>query len=435
MAIVCGEGGSTTQEVFDEINAKVTQADIVGAIGNINNPLLDLPLNNSLAMKQGVGSVTFTRATTATYIDRYGVLQYSAIDEPRFEKDGLLIEGGSTNLLTYSEDFSTWIQSGVISSKSSTIFSPDGINYAEEVLAVASNTTTYVSQSITVSVDTDYTLSIYLKKGNDNFAVIMAGSSDDWSPQKILYYEFDTDTISGSNLDGTESRIILSNGWVRLSLPLLKSSVHTTPYIRAYSCDNASLVRNVAAIGTEIMYMWGAQLEAIPFASSYIPTTTTAVTRSSDVCSVNYLNNMLSSSMSQTISYEFEILGIPNATLQGGACGIWGIQGDLYRYTRLNESTVTNKFLNTSGIDYALPTPNTIEKHSLTFDGTTAKAYSNGVLYRSDTTDGSSVVNGSPSTNTLYIGRTGHASQYLYGHIKNFRIWDKALTQTEVTLA
>ena len=80
--------------------------NIQGAIGNINLPLLDIPLKNSLALKQGVGSVVFTRATTGTFIDRYGVLQTAAIDEARFEKEGLLIEGASTNLLTYSQDFS-----------------------------------------------------------------------------------------------------------------------------------------------------------------------------------------------------------------------------------------------------------------------------------------------------------------------------------------
>jgi hypothetical protein len=75
-----------------------TSADIM-AIGNINSPLLDMPLNNSLVMKAGVGSATFTRASTATYVDRYGVLKTAAIDVPRFESKGYLTEGSKTNLL------------------------------------------------------------------------------------------------------------------------------------------------------------------------------------------------------------------------------------------------------------------------------------------------------------------------------------------------
>ena len=68
--------------------SKISTADIMMAIGNLNSPLLDMPLKNSLAMKAGVGSATFTRASTATYVDRYGVLKTASIDEPRFEKEG-----------------------------------------------------------------------------------------------------------------------------------------------------------------------------------------------------------------------------------------------------------------------------------------------------------------------------------------------------------
>ncbi|EPJ4642153.1 tail fiber protein, partial [Escherichia coli] len=43
--------------------------------------------------------VNFKRASKATYINKSGVLTEAAIDEPRFERDGLLIEGQRTNLL------------------------------------------------------------------------------------------------------------------------------------------------------------------------------------------------------------------------------------------------------------------------------------------------------------------------------------------------
>ncbi|MEF9714235.1 phage tail protein, partial [Escherichia coli] len=46
--------------------------------------------------------VSFTRASTATYIDKSGCFAESAINEPRFEKDGLLIEGQRTNTFSYT---------------------------------------------------------------------------------------------------------------------------------------------------------------------------------------------------------------------------------------------------------------------------------------------------------------------------------------------
>ena len=62
-----------------------------------------LPLNDSLEMLAGFSDTgekkaTFSRATTATYIDKSGVMRTAGIDEPRFEKSGVLIEGYSTNL-------------------------------------------------------------------------------------------------------------------------------------------------------------------------------------------------------------------------------------------------------------------------------------------------------------------------------------------------
>lgn len=82
------------------------------------------PLKDSLAILTGEGphdtltingspvkltsrSVQFSRASTATYIGRDGVLKTAAVNEPRFEKDGLLIEMQATNHLPYSGVFNT----------------------------------------------------------------------------------------------------------------------------------------------------------------------------------------------------------------------------------------------------------------------------------------------------------------------------------------
>ena len=71
-------------------------------IGNISNPLVDLKLKNSIDFT-GVGTPTFTRASSATYVDRYGVVQTAANDEIRFEAGGALLEGASTNELLNSD--------------------------------------------------------------------------------------------------------------------------------------------------------------------------------------------------------------------------------------------------------------------------------------------------------------------------------------------
>ncbi|HFN4645198.1 TPA: prophage tail fiber N-terminal domain-containing protein, partial [Escherichia coli] len=52
--------------------------------------------------------VKFKRASKATYINKSGVLTEAAIDEPRFERDGLLIEGQRTNYMLNSESPASW---------------------------------------------------------------------------------------------------------------------------------------------------------------------------------------------------------------------------------------------------------------------------------------------------------------------------------------
>lgn len=98
------------------------------ATGYVDAPFPDVwaPLSDSLQLLAGsapadtltIGgtsyplptkSVSFSRATTATYIDKSGVLQTAAINEPRFEKEGLLVEGQSTNYFLYSNNPSNWI--------------------------------------------------------------------------------------------------------------------------------------------------------------------------------------------------------------------------------------------------------------------------------------------------------------------------------------
>ena len=99
-------------------------ANSAAATGYVDAPFPDVwaPLNDDLRLLAGIApadtitvagtsyplptkSMTFSRSTTGTYIDKAGVMQTAEIDEPRFLKQGLLIEAGATNLYTYSEQW------------------------------------------------------------------------------------------------------------------------------------------------------------------------------------------------------------------------------------------------------------------------------------------------------------------------------------------
>lgn len=178
--------------------------------GDLACPLLHLPLKNSLAMAMGVGSVTFTRSTTANYIDRYGVLQTAAIDAPRFEKEGLLIEGASTNLLTYSEQFdqSVWTKGNITVTPNDTA-APDGNTTADKTLETAVTGTHRYYYGAAAGAGT-HTVSVYVKPINRQYFVMFLYNATDGLTGASKF-----DLFTGTVESGTGTIEALANGWFR----------------------------------------------------------------------------------------------------------------------------------------------------------------------------------------------------------------------------
>jgi hypothetical protein len=216
---------------------------------------------------------TFTRSTTATYIDANGVVQTAAINTLR---DGhyiggvrtTLLEASRTNLILNSADFSTtWTntadsapRNNVVTTNNQT--APDGTLTADTIAfpAVASGASQYSlrRQPVATATNGSYTASVWLKAA---------------APCTIYLYVPD----NASNV-GRSVACGVTTAWQRFSVSVTTSATITSVYfdIGANGLDYAH------AIGATTVYAWGAQLEQAAFLSSYIPTTTVAVTRGSD---------------------------------------------------------------------------------------------------------------------------------------------------------
>lgn len=412
------------------------KTDLQMAIGNINSPLLDMPLKNSLAMKAGVGSATFTRASTATYIDRYGVLKTAAIDESRFEKEGYLNEGSSTNLLTYSEDFNNAVwSSGAFSSEAKTaeVTDPYGNTNATKLIATSGITSTFIQQAVSSTTVTDYALSVFVKKGTDRYIVLNLGSADDWSSPNPLAI-FDLDTGLAVTSSWSEKVDVLANGWFRISVKTTKTAAHTSPYIRFYTSDTTSITRLASTNGTEYTYIFGAQLEALPFATSYIPTTSTTVTRAVDKLTVTASGHVGLHSNTISLMADFDSFGVVGAghypksiyianTIGGYASVqlLTGNNGALQSYLYRNPVGSAAFNINT----------NTKYRHSAVMQNTSGSFYVNGTLVESKNT----YTTNSYKLEQIWVGSEFGNNHFHYGHITNIRIWDNALTAQEVALA
>ncbi len=230
--------------------------------------------------------VTFTRsANTATVTNSSGLIALVNADIPRFDFNpitlnckGLLIEEARTNLLLQSEDLSTsWIPASATVTTDQ-IISPDGTQNAD--LLTSTGAGGRVTQTLSAPSTSVYTYSVYLKK--DATAVIeLLVRNNTTATNWMARFNLDTFAVTNVSAGATASIVDVGNGWRRCFI--------TTASITS---GNSVISYIYAGIGTsgQSQYAWGAQLEAGAFATSYIPTEATAVTRNADVATMTGTN-------------------------------------------------------------------------------------------------------------------------------------------------
>ena len=245
--------------------------------------------------------ITFTRASTATFVGSDGLIQSAAIDTPRFDYDpanltakGLLIEEQRTNLLLYSAEFdnAAWTKTALtVTANAAT--APDGTESAEKLTG---NTTASAHQCQQVAVasatlGTTYTFSMYLKAAEYGFAFIGFGGTAFVS---VPYISVNLSTGAVATTNGfpvSSSATSVGNGWWRVRITGITDVAAGTvvPDIRT-TADGVWANRNNAQDGTSGIYAYGAQLEAGAFATSYIPTSAAQVTRAADIAQMTGTN-------------------------------------------------------------------------------------------------------------------------------------------------
>ena len=225
-------------------------------------------------------SLTAYQVTTTQPITNYiPVLQTAAANVARFDHNpvtgeslGLLVEEQRTNLLLRSAEFgelAAWGRNNVTVFANTNI-APDGTLSADTVQS-NSGGNDFVSQVPTVANGTVVTFSLYVKNINATTSRIMGRNaitsmeiSFAWSGSVLTTLIPGTATSSGFAAVG--------NGWYRVWATYTTGEINQ--WVRIYP-DNSSAGKSV--------FIWGAQLEAGAFPTSYIPTVASQVTRSADM--------------------------------------------------------------------------------------------------------------------------------------------------------
>ena len=244
--------------------------------------------------------ITFTRASIGTFYDTFGILRTAASGTARFDHNpvteeslGLLIEEQRTNLVLRSEEFDnaawTKTRSSVTANQ---ITAPDGTSTADKLVEdnTAGTHTVRNATAATITSGTTLTASVYAYAGEGTYIAVGIG---DGSGTNVSRITFNLSTVAITNTTtaaanvSTPTGVITSvgNGWFRCSVTATVTGV-TAAQLWIFKGANSNGNASYTGDGTSGIFIWGAQLETGFFATSYIPTVASQVTRAADVATM-----------------------------------------------------------------------------------------------------------------------------------------------------
>ena len=264
-------------------------------------PSLDLRFaeNKSLVdATTGANLVTFTRASSGTFVNSEGLIQTATTNEARFDHNpttgeslGLLVEEQRTNLFLQSNQFDTTWANLNSSETAAASTGPDGTNTAWELRDTVdvSSTGHAIQQIIAFTSGTTYTVSVWAKAGTlptvNSLGIVFPSAA--FGSTLISRFNLTAGTVASAAAGSTNTITAYPNGWYRCTMSLTATATSNANIgFRTGTNTATSYIGN----GNGTIFLWGAQVEAGAFPTSYIPTTTATVTRSADVASISGSN-------------------------------------------------------------------------------------------------------------------------------------------------
>ena len=430
---------------------------------NIVPPLPDvwIPFNDSLDMIAGFSpgykkiaigddvvqvasdkQVNFSRASTATYINKSGELKTAEINEPRFEKEGLLIEGQRTNYMLNSATPASWGKSANmnVAEVGTDSF---GFTYGKFVCnesLIGQSTTlnmAVVSTSGAVDVSGDnkcVTTSCRFKTDLELLLRIRFEAFDGSASSNLGYAIVNTRSllveITGVAADRLTARVNKDEvtGWIFAEATIQASKETYITSAIQYAPKKGGVVES-----GDYIYLATPQVEDGPCVSSFIISGGSATTRASDLVSIPTRNNLYKLPFTFLLEIHKNWDIAPNAaprvwdiaaanTGQSAIAAINRGSGKLY----MSLSNPSGSYVNSAATD--------VFAEKTTF-GCIAKADGHFHVV----TNGKAVnevyceYNGvTADKNIRFGGQTNTGERHLFGHIRNFRIWHKELNDRQL---
>ena len=252
-------------------------------------------------LELGLVATDYIETTTTTA--QAGILE----DMPRLDYTdascpSLLLEPQRTNKITNSEfiNTTTFNLSSLVNITNNYAISPDGTSNAAKIIPTAVSGYHQLRTQLATANGYDM-VSCFVKASGYNYAQLSSWATG------TDYINFDlTNGVIGSigatgpTIYGIED---YGNGWYRIHANV-KANGGGVIGIGIVTSASAAWAESFVGNGADGILVWGVQLEAASYATSYIPTYRTSVTRNGDVCTKTGVSSLIGQTEG-TIFLEF----------------------------------------------------------------------------------------------------------------------------------
>ena len=377
--------------------------------------------------------LTFSRASSATFLGSNGLLQTAANNIPRIEYDttgavkGLLIEEARTNLVTSSGDLSGTDWAGGLAMGPLTVGSPFGtyqtISPPSDGGNLAAAQGFQIGIQITVGATYVGWALVKYSAGSGWFDINMY---DTGKGSAQAYFDVQNGVV------GAKNAAIIGHGMVDYGdgwwLCWASANAVATSGGLSVEVPNGNGVQTCTA--TDVILIAGTQFELGSFLTSYIPTTGAAATRARDLAEIptsafGYNND------AGTVVCEFDSATISGSTIftldLDGAGFSNGITAIIYPAGRISYQAVTVGATQVNLNFDAYATASQVSKVATVYAKDDFAAVLNGGAVATDTAASL------PTVGLLRLGvYLGGASFPMSGHIKSIQYYPRRLTNTQL---
>lgn len=346
----------------------------------------------------------------------------------------ILVEPQRTNLVTYSEDFNS--SNGYTyqnaSFSSSSIVSPSGLTAKGITSTTSANDFHRFYKSLGGLTGT-YTTTIYGKKGTSRYLGLGINQNGSTGNNNVVVFDLQ-DGVIASNIYGVTASIQdVGNGWYRCEHTFNYGTGGTYADICVHNTGTGAFTINAfqtfdSPTAPTTLYIYGLQLEAGSYATSYIPTTSASVTRNADLITKTSATALIG----QTEGTIFGELYVIPQKADSMLCLIANTTGGLYSdffYIRASNGvpavSVRQGDVTYVAIDGTTALSEGFHKFAFAYKQNDFAFYVDGVLIGTDTSGNV------PTCNSIYLG------QYLDGFDrevskKSFALWKTRLTNAQL---